>query len=137
VPDIRIRLAQPADSNQLAPLREALWPESSAEEHAREIAPILNGNASFTMLSIVLVAEASDQTLVGFLEAGLLDAPTMRWGNERSAAERERVALGAVAAQSRAVAMTARRMSPAVHLPAVKRAAKKRTADLRFVAPCI
>jgi aminoglycoside 6'-N-acetyltransferase I len=52
-------------------MREALWPESSAEEHAREVALILNDKASCTMPLVVMVAEASDQTLVGFLEAGL------------------------------------------------------------------
>ncbi len=71
VPDFRIRLAQPADGDQLAHLREALWPESSAEEHAREAELILNGQASSTMPLIMLVAEASDRTIVGFLEAGL------------------------------------------------------------------
>ncbi len=71
MPDICVRVARPPDCNQLARLREALWPESSAEEHAREIAPILNGEACLTTPLIVLVAEAADQTLVGFLEARL------------------------------------------------------------------
>ena len=71
MPDICIRLAQPRDCRQLACLREALWPESSAEEHAREVAPILSGNVSFTMPTVILVAETTDQTLVGFVEAGL------------------------------------------------------------------
>ncbi len=71
VPDICIRLAQLADCGQLARLREALWPESSSEEHAKELAPILSGNACLTMPMIILVAETTDQALVGFLEAGL------------------------------------------------------------------
>ncbi len=71
VPDICIRPAQPADCGQLARLREALWPESSAEEHAREISPILNGNACSTMPMAILVFETANRTLVGFLETGL------------------------------------------------------------------
>jgi aminoglycoside 6'-N-acetyltransferase I len=55
----------------VARLREALWPESSSEEHAREVALILSGKASLTMPLTVLVAEASDHALVGFLEAEL------------------------------------------------------------------
>jgi aminoglycoside 6'-N-acetyltransferase I len=71
VPDICIRLVQPADCIQLARLREALWPKSSAEEHAQEVASILNGDACSTMPLVILVAETTDQTLVGFVEAGL------------------------------------------------------------------
>ena len=70
-PEICIRPARPSDCAQLARLREALWPGSSAEEHARDLAPILAGTASLTMPLINLVAEASDRRLVGFLEVGL------------------------------------------------------------------
>lgn len=69
--DIRIRPAGPSDCIPLARLREALWPESSAEAHARELAPILETMASPKMPLINLVAEASDRRLVGFLEVGL------------------------------------------------------------------
>ena len=69
--EICIRPARPPDCVQLARLREALWPDSTAEEHARELAPILEGTAPLTMPLINLVAEASDQTLVGFLDVGL------------------------------------------------------------------
>jgi aminoglycoside 6'-N-acetyltransferase I len=69
--DVFIRRAQPSDCAQLAGLREALWPDSSVEEHARELALILERKASLTMPLIDLVAEASDGKLVGFLEVGL------------------------------------------------------------------
>ena len=69
--EICIRPARPSDRAQLARLREALWPDSSAEEHARELAPILGGAASLTMPRINLVAEANDRGLVGFLDVGL------------------------------------------------------------------
>lgn len=52
-------------------MRTALWPESSAEEHAKELQLILSGQFPGTMLLVIFVAEASDGTLEGFLEAGL------------------------------------------------------------------
>jgi aminoglycoside 6'-N-acetyltransferase I len=69
--DFRVRLAQPSDRAALARLREALWPESSAEEHSRELASILAGHAPGSLPLVILVAEASDGTLAGFLELGL------------------------------------------------------------------
>ena len=69
--DICIRLAQLSDRDQLVCLREALWPKSSAEEHARELTPILEGKAPVTMPLIILVAEASNRKLAGFLEVDL------------------------------------------------------------------
>src|ERR1700751_5903382 len=69
--DICIRLAQLSDCDQLVRLRAALWPKSSAEEHARELIPILQGRAPVTMPLIIFVAEASDGILAGFLEVDL------------------------------------------------------------------
>ena len=69
--EICIRLAQPSDRDQLARLRRVLWPQSSAEEHARELTLILEGRLPLTMPLIILVAETTDQTLAGFLEADL------------------------------------------------------------------
>ena len=67
----RVRLAQPADRDQLARLRVALWPESSAEEHGQELTLLLAGKFPGVMPQVILVAEANDGTLAGFLEAGL------------------------------------------------------------------
>jgi aminoglycoside 6'-N-acetyltransferase I len=69
--DICIRLAQLSDRDQLVRLREALWPTSSAEEHAGELTLILEGKAPVTMPLIILVAEASNRVLAGFLEVNL------------------------------------------------------------------
>lgn len=66
-----IRRAQPADRASLAQLRQALWPESSVEEHSSELTLILAGNAPGTLPQIVLIAEAGDGSLIGFLEIGL------------------------------------------------------------------
>jgi aminoglycoside 6'-N-acetyltransferase I len=71
VSDIFIRLAQLSDQDQLVRMHEALWPNSSAEEHARELARILEGDAVTTLPLIILVAEASDRTIAGFLEVDL------------------------------------------------------------------
>jgi aminoglycoside 6'-N-acetyltransferase I len=68
---ICVRPAQLSDLDQLARLRAALWPEPSAEEHARELEPILQGNAPGTLPDMNLVAAANEGQLVGFLEAGL------------------------------------------------------------------
>lgn len=68
--DICIRLAQLSDRDQLVRLHEALWPKTSAEEHARELTLILEGKAPVTMPLIILVAEVSDR-IAGFLEVDL------------------------------------------------------------------
>ena len=49
VADIAIRLAQALDLDQMARMREALWPSASAEEHARELRLIFSGEARLTM----------------------------------------------------------------------------------------
>ena len=69
--DICVRLAQLSDRDQLVRLREALWPKSRADELARELTLILEGKAPVTMPLIILVAEADDRVLAGFLEVGL------------------------------------------------------------------
>jgi aminoglycoside 6'-N-acetyltransferase I len=71
VKQFHIRPARPADRDPLARLRHALWPESSAEDHANELALILAGKAPGTLPAIIFVAESSDARLLGFLEAGL------------------------------------------------------------------
>lgn len=69
--DTCVRIARPGDCEPLARLRAALWPESSAEEHARELVSILYGKGLGTMPLIELVAEERGGTLVGFAEVGL------------------------------------------------------------------
>jgi aminoglycoside 6'-N-acetyltransferase I len=73
VDSVQIRPAQASDLNQLARLFEALWPRSSAEEHAEELRLILGGNVALvlTMPLTIFVAEGSDGILVGFLEVDL------------------------------------------------------------------
>ena len=52
-------------------MREALWPKTPAGEHARELTNILEGKPVTTLPLIILVAEASDRGLAGFLEVDL------------------------------------------------------------------
>jgi aminoglycoside 6'-N-acetyltransferase I len=69
--DICVRMARAADRERLAQLRHALWPESSTEEHAKELLAILDGKGFGTMPLAELVAEESGGALLGFLEVGL------------------------------------------------------------------
>jgi aminoglycoside 6'-N-acetyltransferase I len=66
-----IRLALPSDRDALSLLFAALWPEESAEEHARELTSLLSGKFPSVMPLIIWVAEAADSAVVGFIEAGL------------------------------------------------------------------
>lgn len=71
VSDTRIRLAQSSDRDELLRLRTWLWPKASCDEHARELAAILEGTAALPMPFVILVAETGDGRLVGFLEGNL------------------------------------------------------------------
>lgn len=71
MPDICVRPAQLSDRDQLARMRQALWPTTPAERHARELTDILEGKPVTTLPLIILVAEVSDRGLVGFLEVDL------------------------------------------------------------------
>ena len=68
---IHLRLAEPRDCVQLAPMLALLWPDSDAEEHAQDLRPKLRGEHPGAMPVVVLVAETEDALLVGFMEAGL------------------------------------------------------------------
>lgn len=65
-----VRRGRPADCEQLARLRHALWPESSREDHARELDLVLAGKSRGILPETIFVAEDGD-TLIGFLEASL------------------------------------------------------------------
>lgn len=71
--NVQIRPAQATDLDQLARLCEALWPDSSAAEHAQEKRLLVEGKARLllTMPLTIFVAEANDGRLVGFLEVDL------------------------------------------------------------------
>jgi aminoglycoside 6'-N-acetyltransferase I len=66
-----IRLARPDDCDVLSLLFATLWPETSAEEHAKELTAMLAGKFLSVMPLLIWVAEAADGEVVGFIEAGL------------------------------------------------------------------
>jgi len=68
---IRVRFATLADVSQLAPMRTALWPESSGSHHARELTAVLAGSSQRVYPLVIFVAEDSLGALTGFLEANL------------------------------------------------------------------
>jgi aminoglycoside 6'-N-acetyltransferase I len=69
--EVHIRQAKPADRDRLAQLREALWPETAATEHARELEPILAGETPGAMPLVNFVAEDGEGRLLGFAEVDL------------------------------------------------------------------
>jgi aminoglycoside 6'-N-acetyltransferase I len=68
---VHIRQAKRVDCEQLAQLREALWPKTPVAEHARELEPILAGETPAAMPLVNFVAETTDGTLMGFAEVDL------------------------------------------------------------------
>ncbi|HXU21122.1 MAG TPA: GNAT family N-acetyltransferase [Verrucomicrobiae bacterium] len=71
--NIQIRPAHASDLSQLVSLCEALWPETSAEEHARDLRLILEGNVAAVLTTpiIIFVAVAGDANLVSFVEVDI------------------------------------------------------------------
>jgi aminoglycoside 6'-N-acetyltransferase I len=67
----KIRQARPDDREALSLLFAALWPEESAEDHARELASLLSDKYPSVMPLLIWIAEAAEGAMVGFIEAGL------------------------------------------------------------------
>lgn len=65
-----MRLSRAGDLDRIAPLRAALCPEGSADEHREEVRAILGGRAPSTLPLAIIVAEDGD-AVVGFAEVGL------------------------------------------------------------------
>lgn len=65
---VHVRTAGPADRDALAEMRATLWPESAADEHARELDAIFAGAWSVSYPYCVLVADDDDGRIVGFAE---------------------------------------------------------------------
>lgn len=69
--NVRIRNWKPEDVGKLAGMRAALWPESTAAEHAGELEGIFAGRNRYPLPFAVLVAEAEGGELAGFIEVNL------------------------------------------------------------------
>jgi aminoglycoside 6'-N-acetyltransferase I len=68
---IKVRQAHPSDKEELAKMRELLWPEASIEEHRKELDSILRSRMNGTLPMAVLVSQGEDGALTGFIEVGL------------------------------------------------------------------
>jgi aminoglycoside 6'-N-acetyltransferase I len=66
-----VRLAEIADQYELAKMRELLWPESSMEDHRREVEAVLRSRKYGTLPMAILVSQGEAGTLTGFIEVGL------------------------------------------------------------------
>ena len=68
---VTIRHARIDDQHELARMRELLWPESSREEHRKEVEAVLHSGKYGTLPMAILVSYDNSQALTGFLEVGL------------------------------------------------------------------
>lgn len=66
-----VRQAQISDQHDLAKMRELLWPDSSIEEHRKEVDAVLRTGRYGTLPMAILVSQDGDGALTGFLEVGL------------------------------------------------------------------
>jgi aminoglycoside 6'-N-acetyltransferase I len=66
-----VRQAQISDQHDLAKMRELLWPDSSIEEHRKEVDAVLRTGRYGTLPMAILVSQDGGGALTGFLEVGL------------------------------------------------------------------
>ncbi len=66
-----IRRAELQDLSEVAEMCHRLWPEDCAEEHARDLAPLLAGKSPGPLPMAIFVAQDPECRIVGFIEAGL------------------------------------------------------------------
>jgi len=66
-----IRHAEPADAEELAAMRAALWPESSLDEQRAGMEAFFADGPSTLLPAAIFVSHARNQSLTGFIEVGL------------------------------------------------------------------
>jgi aminoglycoside 6'-N-acetyltransferase I len=71
VESIVVRQAAAEDLDQVASMAHLLWPDGTATDHARDLAPLLAGNPPGQLPAVVLVAEEPEGRVVGFVHVGL------------------------------------------------------------------
>ncbi len=69
--NLLIRPATPDDCSALAWMCHLLWPDASAADHARELAPILSGHWLGSLPVIFFLAQHHDGRVIGFIQVGL------------------------------------------------------------------
>jgi aminoglycoside 6'-N-acetyltransferase I len=65
-----IRLANTADRVDVAAMRHELWPDGPVDEHLGEFDVLLATGVSGTLPAATFVAQATEGTLIGFLDVG-------------------------------------------------------------------
>jgi aminoglycoside 6'-N-acetyltransferase I len=68
---VNVRQAQLSDQHDLARMRELLWPDSSLEEHRREVEAVLRTGLYGTLPMAILVSDEQNGAVTGFLEVSL------------------------------------------------------------------
>ncbi len=68
---IKVRQAQISDQHELAKMRALLWPDSSMEEHHKELDSVLRSHMNGTLPMTILVSQDEGGALTGFIEVGL------------------------------------------------------------------
>jgi aminoglycoside 6'-N-acetyltransferase I len=69
---IKVKQADLSDTDELAKMRETLWPESSLEEHRKELESFLRSGMNGTLPMTILVSQDDEsKALTGFIEVGL------------------------------------------------------------------
>jgi aminoglycoside 6'-N-acetyltransferase I len=68
---IKIRQAQLSDQHEIAKMCELLWPDSSIEEHRKEVDTVLRSGKYGTLPMSILVSQSENKALTGFIEVGL------------------------------------------------------------------
>jgi aminoglycoside 6'-N-acetyltransferase I len=71
MPQPIIRPAQIADANDISMMCEALWPDTTAEEHRKEVVILLESGVYGTLPATIFVAQDESDRLTGFLQVGL------------------------------------------------------------------
>jgi aminoglycoside 6'-N-acetyltransferase I len=69
--NLRIRLAQNVDLEELAQMMASLWPDAEIAELRLELSSKLKEELPKTLPATILVAQIDDGPLIGFLEVGL------------------------------------------------------------------
>jgi aminoglycoside 6'-N-acetyltransferase I len=66
-----IRRARASDRDDLAVMRNSLWPQTSIDAHRQELDAVLGGKSVSSLPFVILVSESEGGVLQGFIEVGL------------------------------------------------------------------
>jgi aminoglycoside 6'-N-acetyltransferase I len=69
--NLRIRVAQSVDFDEVAEMMASLWPDASMDDLRLELTNALNHKPVGTLPSAMLVAQGDGESLMGFVEVGM------------------------------------------------------------------